>query len=307
MSTSSIIIIALIIILILLVLIALNKINSTLNQKLSEVRSDVTQHLSTSQSTLKNITENLTNLKSTSESILETGKNIQSLQDILKPPKLRGEIGQTFLENILSQVLPPNHFQTQYKFQSGNIVDAVVKLKDSKLICIDSKFPLDSIKGFLSNGKDEMPTQFTRDIKKHIDDISSKYILPREGTLDFALMYIPAENVYYEIILRDDKITNYARDKKVIPVSPISLYSYLSTILIGLKGAEVEKNARQILAHLSELKNKISSFTSEFNIVGTHLNNAKSKYDSSRELILSMSEQLKNIETAENDENIKFL
>ena len=304
MSTSSIVIIALIIILILLVLVALNKINSTLNQKLSEVRNDVTQHLSSSQNTLSNITENLTNLKNTSEKMLETGKDIQSLQDILKPPKLRGEIGQTFLENILSQVLPPGHFETQHKFQNGNTVDAVVKLKDSRLLCIDSKFPLDSVKEFLSNGKksmEETPAQFIRDVKKHIDDISNKYILPKEGTLDFALMYIPAENVYYEVILREDKITGYARDKKVIPVSPISLYSYLSTILIGLKGVEVEKNARKILDQLNELKNKINSFISEFNVVGTHLNNAKSKYDSSRELILTISEQLKNIEISKNE------
>ena len=302
MSIINIIIISLLIILILLILTALNKINSTLNEKLSEVRSDVTQHLNTSQNTLSNITENLTNLKNTSEKILETGKDIQSLQDILKPPKLRGEIGQTFLENILSQTLPPNHFQAQYRFQNGNIVDAVVKLKDSRLLCIDSKFPLDSLKEFLSNGKsmDETPAQFIRDVKKHIDDISNKYILPKEGTLDFALMYIPAENVYYEVILRDDKITNYARDKKVIPVSPISLYSYLSTILIGLKGAEVEKNARQILDQLGDLKNKVNSFISEFNTAGTHLNNAKSKYDSSRELISAISEQLKNIEISKN-------
>ena len=302
MNIINILIIALLVILILLILIALNKINSTLNQKLSEVRSDVTQHLNTSQATLSSITENLTELKNTSGKILETGKDIQSLQDILKPPKLRGEIGQTFLENILSQVLPQNYFQTQYRFQNGNIVDAIIKLKDSRLLCIDSKFPLDSLKEFLSNGKnlDETPPQFIRDVKKHIDDISNKYILPKEGTLDFALMYIPAENVYYEIILRDDKITNYARDKKIIPVSPISLYSYLSTILIGLKGVEVEKNARQILEELNELKNKISSFISEFNVVGTHLNNAKSKYDSSRELVSVISDQLKNIEISKN-------
>jgi DNA recombination protein RmuC len=303
MSVVNIFIISLLVILILLILIALNKINSTLNQKLSEVRSDVTKHLSTSQSTLSNITKGLTNLENTSQKILETGKDIQSLQDILKPPKLRGEIGQTFLENILSQVLPPNHFQTQYKFQNGNIVDAVVKLKDSRLLCIDSKFPLSSLKEYMSNDKslNETPAQFIRDVKKHIDDIANKYILPKEGTLDFALMYIPAENVYYEIILRDDKITSYARDKKVIPVSPISLYSYLSTILIGLKGVEIEKNARQILDHLNEVKNKINSFISEFNTVGTHLNNAKSKYDSSRELMTAISDQLKNIEISKNE------
>ncbi len=303
MYVTNIFLIILVVILILLVIIALNRINSTVNEKLSEVRSDVSQHLSSSQTTLSNITTNLISLKDTSQRILETGKDIQSLQDILKPPKLRGEIGQTFLENILSQVLPPNSFQTQYRFQSGNIVDAIVKLKDSRLLSIDSKFPLDSLKEFLTNGKvktEETPSQFIRDVKKHIDDIANKYIVPNEGTLDFALMYIPAENVYYEVILRDDKITNYARDKKVIPVSPISLYSYLSTILIGLKGAEVEKNARQILDNLSNIKNKINAFVIEFNTMGTHLNNARSKYDSARESIISISEQLKNIETTKN-------
>lgn len=302
MNVSYILIILLIIILILFVLVALNKINSTLNEKLSDVRNDVTKHLNTSQSTLSDITKNLSSLQNTSERILETGKGIQSLQDILKPPKLRGEVGQTFLESILSQVLPPFCFQTQYKFQDGTIVDAVVKLQDSKLLCIDSKFPLDSIRNYLEKDKSgETPTQFIRDVKKHIDDISNKYIHPSENTLDFALMYIPAENIYYEIILRDDKITNYARDKKVIPVSPISLYSYLSTILIGLKGAEVEKNAKKIINHLSDLKNKINIFINEFNITGTHLNNAKSKYDLSRELILDISEQMKNIEISKNE------
>lgn len=143
MNVTNIFLIILVVILILLVIIALNKINSTVHEKLSEVRSDVSQHLTSSQTTLSNITTNLVSLKDTSQRILETGKNIQSLQDILKPPKLRGEIGQTFLENILSQVLPHNSFQTQYRFQSGSIVDAIIRLKDSKLLSIDSKFPLD--------------------------------------------------------------------------------------------------------------------------------------------------------------------
>lgn len=279
------------IVLVALVFYALNKINSTLNQKLTDVRSDFTQHLVTSQSTLTNITKELTELKSASQDILEVGENIQSLQDILKPPKLRGELGELFLEQMLEQILPKNFYQTQYKFQSGEIVDAVIKLKDSQKLCIDAKFPLDSFKNNESNG------QFVRDIKKHIDSISTKYIVPNEGTLDFALMYIPAENVYYEIILKDEKITSYAKEKHVLPVSPLSLYSYLSTVLIGLKGIELEKNAKQILSSISNLKINFENFILEFDKLGTHLTNAKNKYDISREQILNISEKLNNIET----------
>ncbi|MBI3590015.1 MAG: DNA recombination protein RmuC [Candidatus Melainabacteria bacterium] len=293
-------------ILIFFVLFALNKINETLNQKLSEVKDDFTKHLTSSHNTLNTVTENVSELKSAAQNILEVGKDIQSLQDILKPPKLRGMLGEIFLEQILEQILPPQHYTIFYKFQTGNIVDAVVKLKDSQMLCIDAKFPLDSIREYIKNdnnkNSDEIPSQFVRDVKRHIDAISSKYILPKEGTLDFALMYIPAENVYYQIILRDDKIMNYAREKHIIPVSPLSLYSYLSTILIGLKGMGVEKNAKQILGKIGDLRNSLDVFSVEFNTLGSHLNNARAKYDLAREKVINLSEKLKNIDVSRYEE-----
>ena len=292
-------IIGLLFVLIFIVLFSLNKINETVNKKLSNVNDDFSKHLTTSQSTINLITKDLTELKSATRNILEVGEDIQSLQNLLKPPKLRGAIGELLLEQILKQILPPKHYQTYYKFQTGDIVDAIIRLKDSQILCVDAKFPLDSIKEYISNGaktSEEIPSQFARDVKKHIDAISSKYILPNEGTLDFALMYIPAESVYYEIILRDEKIAQYAREKHVIPVSPISLYAYLSTILIGLKGMEVEKNARQILGQIGSLKVNIENFLSEFNTLGAHLTNAKTKYDSSREIIYGIRDKLENIE-----------
>ena len=193
-------IIGLLFVLIFIVLFSLNKINETVNKKLSNVNDDFSKHLTTSQSTINLITKDLTELKSATRNILEVGEDIQSLQNLLKPPKLRGAIGELLLEQILKQILPPKHYQTYYKFQTGDIVDAIIRLKDSQILCVDAKFPLDSIKEYISNGaktSEEIPSQFARDVKKHIDAISSKYILPNEGTLDFALMYIPAESVYY--------------------------------------------------------------------------------------------------------------
>ena len=282
-----------------LVLVILLKINSVLNKNLAEVRGDFTQYLSSTQNTLKEVTENLTTLKSTNEQILEAGKDIQELQDILKPPKLRGGISEVFLEQLLAQVLPSNHYQTQFKFKTGNIVDAILKLQDNKLISIDAKFPLDSIKNHITsqnNLENDTPPQFIRDVKKHINDISSKYIVPLEGTLDFALMYIPAENIYYEIILKEEQIAQYAREKHVIPVSPSSLYSYLSVIMIGLKGLALEQNSKHIMQQINNLKINLSNFISEYDKLGTHLNNAKVKYDSMRETIYATSDKVKNIE-----------
>lgn len=253
----------------------------------------------TSQDTLIKLTEKLTELKGATQSVLEIGKSIQSLQDILKSPKLRGGFGEVLLEQSLLEVLPSKCYQTFYRFQTGDIVDAVVRLKDSQMLCIDAKFPLDSLKNYIAssdNGSGDVPSQFIRDVKKHIDSISAKYILPREGTLDFALMYIPAESVYYEIILKDDKIARYAREKHVIPVSPNSLYSYLSTILIGLKGMEVEKNTRQILDQINSLRMDLNNFIDEFNTLGVHLNNARTKYEVSSKLFNNVSHKLKDIE-----------
>lgn len=283
------------------------KLNLTIDQKLSRIDLSYSQHLTSSQNTLVNLAEKLTELKLAAQNIHDIGENIQSLQDILKPPKLRGAFGESFLERVLEQVLPSQCYKLQYKFSSGNIVDAVVKLKDSQLLSIDSKFPLSSFRfhaGNISKDNEIVSSQFIRDVKKHIDSISAKYILPNEGTLDFALMYIPAENVYYEIVLKEEEITEYAKSKKVIPISPLSLYSYLSVILVGLKGMEIEKNAKQILSQIGSLKICFENYLEEFNTLGGHINNAKSKYDSSKKLIDDICNNLNTIEVDKKEQAI---
>ena len=217
--------------------------------------------------------EKLVELSKTSQQIHEVGINIATLQEILRPPKLRGGLGEQFLGELLSQILPPQFYSLQHTFKSGERVDAVVKIGE-KYVPIDSKFPLDNFKRIVESKTDEerktYQKAFSKDVKKHVDDIAGKYILPQEGTYDFALLYIPAENVYYETITKDESfgeekgILNYALTKKVIPVSPNTFYAYLQVIILGLKGLQIEKDALKIQALLSGLKKRSETFKKIF-------------------------------------------
>jgi DNA recombination protein RmuC len=296
----------------------LNEVTNQVNLRLRE-NSEITQRqsqdlnfrLDSNQKAIREVTNKLTGLEESSKRIFEVGKDISSLQDILKAPKLRGGLGEYILGDILEQILPRNNFTLQYGFKSGETVDAAIKLKDM-IIPIDSKFPLENFKLVLSAKNQEekikAKKQFLRDVKKHIDTIAQKYILPGEGTSDFALMYIPAENIYYEIILNEkgiENITNYALSKKVIPVSPNSFYAYLQAILIGLKGLQIEKGAKDILAGLSRLKIDFEKFGGDFSLLGKHLNNSRSIYESSQKKLSKLGENLKSIESPTKTKKLK--
>jgi len=236
--------------------------------------------------------------------VLEVGKDIAGLEQILKAPKLRGGLGETFLEQLLSQMLPREQYELQHAFRSGEKVDAVIRLSE-RLVPVDAKFPLENFQRMLEETEEERKKQarraFVRDVKARVDEISKKYILPDEDTFDFALMYVPAENVYYEIIVRDDKIEDepllaYAIAKRIIPVSPNSFYAYLRTILLGLKGLMIERNAREIMAVLGRLEGDLEKFREQFDVVGKHLTNAKHKYDEAGQLLARFEAKLTGIE-----------
>ncbi|MBI3755171.1 MAG: DNA recombination protein RmuC [Deltaproteobacteria bacterium] len=207
---------------------------------------------------------------------------------MLRAPKLRGGLGELFLGDLLAQILPPTNYKLQYTFRNGTRVDAVIQFNQG-LVPIDSKFPLENFKRLIESQTDEErkanKKRFVSDVKKHIDAIAGQYIQPDEGTFNFALMYIPAENVYYETIIKDESfgeekgIAGYAFLKRVIPVSPNSFYAYLQTILLGLKGMEISGQAQEILSHLERLKGDFDRFLRDFEVVGSHLNNARTKYD----------------------------
>ena len=276
------------------------------NQQLQNSSGQIGQRLDSAREVINKVSEKLGELSKTSEQIHEVGKNIATLQEILRPPKLRGGLGEQFLGELLSQILPPEFFTLQYTFLSGERVDAVVKIGE-KLVPIDSKFPLDNFKRVIECKTDEERKAyqkiFYRDMKKHIDDIASKYILPHEGTYDFALLYIPAENVYYETITKDESfgeekgVLNYALTKRVIPVSPNSFYAYLQVIILGLKGLQIEKDALKIQALLSGLKKEIGGFQEDFQLVGKHLTNALNKFEEARRRLDKFSFKLDQIES----------
>jgi DNA recombination protein RmuC len=278
----------------------INGLDQRLSGRLDTMQLAMSQTLSSTTGTIGEVKEHLGKLSSATTQVLELSKDISSLQDILRPPKLRGGLGELLLANLLGQVLPPSNYQLQFTFASGETVDAVIRLRDDLLIPVDSKFPLDSFSRFISSSSEEerraCRRSFVRDVKGHLDSVA-KYIRPDEGTSSFAMMYIPAENVYYEVLLKEDLaggegIVDYALEKRVIPVSPSSFYAYLQAIVLGLKGMRVEESAREIVAHLERLGHDFERLQEEFSVLGTHIGHARSKYDDLERTISRFGERL---------------
>lgn len=251
------------------------------------------------------VQKSLGRMEAQTKNIEDVGKDISRLNDILRSPKLRGSLGELFLGDLLAQVLPRDRYVTQHKFKNGQTVDAVIKSSQG-LICIDSKFPLENFSKLLQL-KDEAEKKaarklFLSDVKKHVDAISQKYILPDEGTLDFAMMYVPAENVYYEIILKNDPderdLLLYAQDKRVFPVSPNSFYAYLQTIAVGFKGLQMQEGIRVVLDNIARLKGDFKKFGEDFALIGRHLSNARSSYESAEKRAGRLGEKLDSLELA---------
>lgn len=280
----------------------ITSINQQFNTQLKDsLQALINTHLSVGER-LDNVTNviskvhtSLGELSRTSEMVLNLGKDISTLQELLRVPKFRGGFAETMLENLLAQILPKNYFQMQYKFKSGEIVDAAIILGGG-IVPVDAKFPLENFKRMseLENEaeKNQYRKVFIRDVKKRVDEVSTKYILPDEKTYDFALMYIPAENIYYEIIIKETEIMPYSISKKVIPVSPNTFYAYLQVICLGLKGMQIEKNAKEVMANLARLRVDIDRFKENFDLVGAHLTNAKTKYDEAQVRLGKFSEKL---------------
>ena len=233
------------------------------------------------------VRERLGELTQRTRDIQEVGRNISNLQELLRAPKFRGCFGELLLERLLADVLPPGAYSLQHRFLDGRTVDAVVRI-GRNLVPVDSKFPLEDFGRMVRVEAEEerkvLRQQFVRTIKKHVDAVS-KYILPDEGTFDFALMYIPAENVYYEAIIRDTQaaegndIYSYSLQKRVVPVSPNSFYAYLQVIVLGLKGLRFETAAHEILGYIGRLQGDLKDFEQDYEVIGGHIRHAASKYD----------------------------
>src|SRR4030043_798201 len=206
----------------------------------------------------------------------EVGKGIRTLQEFLQSPKLRGGLGEGVLKEMIRQTFPKNAFHLQYPFKSGMKVDAVLKT-DAGLLCIDSKFPMENfnvmVKGETEAERNFGKKQLIQDVKKHIEDISKKYILPEEGTMDFALMYIPSEAVYYEVV-NIQELSNFARKLRVYPVSPNTLYAHLQVILVSFEGKDLETKSREVFRILRAIHKDYSKVEENLGVLQKHLTNA---------------------------------
>lgn len=279
----------------------LQKVNTDFTQTLQNVDKNVNSRLDNAAKAIKDVYGRLGEVAESTKQVNEVAKDIASLQEILRAPKIRGGMGELFLSDLLKQVLPTARYTLQHRFKSGEAVDAVILLKDG-MVPVDSKFPLENFKKCLEakddNAKASARKQFVRDVKKHIDAIRIKYILPDEGTFDFALMYVPAENVYYEIIIKDEDLDDgksvfrYAIDNKVIPVSPNSFYGYLQTILMGLRGMRVEEQAQEILKHLNRLEGDFQRIMTDFTVMGKHLTDMHGKYEDTEKRLSKFGDKL---------------
>jgi DNA recombination protein RmuC len=210
----------------------------------------------------------------------EIGRNMRELQDFLKSPKLRGNIGEQVLKDLIAQMFPKTSFFLQYEFKSGEKVDAAIKT-DAGILPIDSKFPMENYqkmtKATEKSEKQIFEKEFVRDVKKHIDAISKKYILPTEGTMDFALMYIPSESVYYEIVNQID-VLDYARKARVYMVSPSTLYAHLQTILLSFEGKKIESKSKELFTLLRSMQIDYEKIEENMSTLGKHINNAYSQF-----------------------------
>jgi DNA recombination protein RmuC len=276
-----------------------------LDRRMSHAQDSSTQLATT-------IFDRLGNVDRATQTIAEQAREFVALQDLLRAPKARGGLGEAMLEELLGQVLPHHAYAMQHRFSSGVVVDAIVRAGD-RIVCIDSKFPLANFNRMCEASSEVERTQaehnFATDVDHHIRDIASKYVLPDEGTLDFAVMYVPAEGVYGEVLRvkhRDAALFERAIEARVVPMSPLTMYGYLQTILFGLKCLSIEKNAEAVLGHCQRLQRDVERFAAEYETLGRHLGNARSKYEEGARRLDRFRNKLDDVIQLSDDEDGQF-
>ena len=297
-----------------LILEQVNELNRTLDKKMGETNRAVTESIRDQRNQsqvlvgesqklvdqflreIKSVTEKVTRVEETGRQMVSFADQLQSLQDILKNPKQRGVLGEYYLEALLKNVLPPGSYEMQYPFKDGEIVDAIVRIKD-KIVPVDSKFSLENYNR-LAETRDEaergrLEKLFVNDLKNRISE-TSKYIRPAEGTMDFAFMFIPHEAIYYDLLVNkvgaiteetDNLIQRAASKYKVIIVSPTSFLAYLQTVLQGLKALQIEETAKDIVERVGQLGRHLKAYEEYHNKLGNNRNTVVNQYNfASKEL-----------------------
>ena len=279
---------------------ALRETLQLISNQIKESRETVDRSTTAVHHQVHKFTQGITALSENLKQVHEQVKTVSSFQEIFKSPKLRGQWGETSLESILAQYFPKEHYQLQYYFSNGLAVDAILRLPNSQLLPIDSKFPIEDFERYQGAendmDKDLHKKALLSRVKQEIDDISSKYILPSQGTINAALMFIPAEGIYHELIynLKED-IQKYAHTKKVILVSPNTLYTTLSSINYWHKNIEITQKTREIMNNLQKINADGLAVNESFRKLGRHLSDAQSAYDNSEKRLGKMMDKVENV------------
>ena len=260
----------------------LKEIRQSLSSQQTEIQKTMQGQFSESAKVIRNVTERLTKLDDTNKQVIGFTEQLQSLEKILTNSKTRGALGEANLELILNNILPPQAFQMQYRFQNNESVDAIVRIKD-KILPIDAKFSLTNYQRIIDEDNPErklaLEKEFKNDLKKRIDE-TSKYIRPEENTLEFAFMFIPAEGIYYDLLVNEvgavkvntRSLIDYAfNEKKVIIVSPTTFAAYLQTVLQGLRALQIEESAKEIRQNVEKLQKHLAAYEDYHRKVGSHL------------------------------------
>ena len=242
--------------------------------------------------------------------IQEFGNDMKDLSNVLKSPKLRGGLGEQFLYEILESFLPHDHFKTQYKFKDGNICDAAV-FTDKGIIPIDSKFPMENF-AFMAKAEDQasrdrFKKMFISDVKKRVDEIASKYILPEEGTTHQALMYIPSENVYYELIVNTPDIEEYCKNKNVVMASPNTLSYFLKVLLVAFQQQRLEKHAGEVLKAIDGIKIEAGKFDEDLGVLEKHISNTYKAMDGVRMKFSKLFNKIERVQMIDGEQQKKLI
>lgn len=240
--------------------------------------------------TVREVTERLFKIEETNKQILTFSGHLENLQRILSNPKQRGILGEYYLETLLKNIFSPEQYQMQYKFKDGNIVDAVVFVRE-KIIPVDSKFSLENYNRLMDEVSVEervrLEKLFVNDLKNRILE-TSKYIRPQEGTMEFAFMFIPHEAIYYDLLTNkigagsedmENLLQRAAAKYHVIIVSPTSFSAYLQTVLQGLNALKIEEQAKEIRMRVTDLSRHLNAYQQFFDNVGKHLGTAVNQYN----------------------------
>jgi DNA recombination protein RmuC len=290
------------------------ELDTKVDRRLGEMDVKVDGRLAGMTETSTKIHERLGKVDEATAQLNERAKDFQRFEQMLRPPKARGGVGEQLLANLLADILPAGRYELQYGFRSGERVDAVIRLEDA-LVPVDAKFPLDNFQRFVDADDDvtrELHAKaFARDVKGHVDAIAQKYIRPDEGTYEFAFMYLPAESVYYELVCNriggDASPVPYAQERNVIPVSPSTFHAYLLVLVQGLKGLQIEEHAREVMTYVAELNRDFGRFKADFDVVGKHLGNAQTKYGESERRLSRFETKLERAAESEQSSEVEAI